>query len=99
VLFQSVLLALRCIPFDVHALHLDHVTPGEGFDERSNSWMQKTWIHRRRVFASDHGCVVTDELLVEPRLTLMTPVVRVIVSFLFHHRHRRLAAIFRPAPA
>jgi hypothetical protein len=96
VLFRSVLLALRCIPFDVHALHLDQVQAGEGFDERSTSWMQKTWIHRRRVFAADNGCVVTDELIVEPRVFFMAPVTRVVVGFLFRHRHRRLLKTFGP---
>jgi hypothetical protein len=94
VLFHSVLLALRCIPFDVHALHLDQVQPGQGCDEHSTSWMQKTWIHRRRVFAADNGCVVTDELMVEPRVFFMAPVVRGLVGFLFRHRHRRLAQRF-----
>lgn len=91
-LFRSVLLALGVLPFDVHAFHLDRVLPGEGFDERSSSWMQKTWIHRRRVVAHGDGCVVTDELEIEPRIAFMTPVVRAIVGFLFRHRHRRLAA-------
>ncbi len=94
VLFHSVLLALRCIPFDVHALHLDQVQAGQGFDEHSTSWMQKTWIHRRRVIPAANGCVVTDELVVEPRVFFMVPVARAVVGFLFRHRHRRLVQTF-----
>jgi ligand-binding SRPBCC domain-containing protein len=94
VLFRSVLLAFCCIPFDLHALRLARVLPGEGFNENSTSWMQKTWMHRRRVLADGDGCVVVDELAVEPRLFFMAPVVRLIVGFLFRHRHRRLAEIF-----
>lgn len=94
VLFNSVLLGLRCIPFDVHALHLDRVEVGRGFDEHSTSWMQKTWIHRRRVIPADNGCVVTDELIVEPRVFFMVPVVCAVVGFLFRHRHRRLVSTF-----
>ncbi len=94
VLFRSVLLALRCIPFDVHSLHLSRVLPGEGFNEQSTSWMQKSWMHRRRVQAIDGGCVVMDELAIEPRLFFMAPVVRAVVGFLFRHRHQRLAQAF-----
>ena len=94
VLFRSVLLGLFCIPFDVHALHLDQVQAGEGFDENSTSWMQKTWIHRRRVFSVEEGCAVSDELIIAPRIAFMAPVVRRIVSFLFRHRHRRLVKTF-----
>lgn len=94
VLFNSVLLGLCCIPFDVHALHLEQVLPGQGFDEHSTSWMQKTWIHRRRLVPAGNGCVVTDELMVEPRVLFMAPVVRGIVGFLFRHRHARLLKTF-----
>lgn len=94
VLFNSILLGLRFIPFDVHALHLEQVRPGQGFDEHSTSWMQKTWIHRRRVVPAGHGCIVTDELVVEPRVFFMAPVVRGIVGFLFRHRHARLLKTF-----
>ena len=94
VLFRSVLLALCCIPFDVHALHLSRVLPGEGFNEQSTSWMQKSWMHRRRIAPIDGGCVVTDELAVEPRVFFMVPVVRIVVGFLFRHRHQRLLETF-----
>ena len=94
VLFNSVLLGFCCIPFDVHALHLQAVQPGTGFDEHSTSRMQKTWLHRRRVIAAEDTCVVTDELIVEPRLPFMRPAVRAIVGFLFRHRHRRLRKTF-----
>ena len=94
VLFRSVLLALCCIPFDVHALHLDQIQAGQGFDEHSTSWMHKSWIHRRRVIAMDGGCYVTDELIVEPRIFFAAPVVRAVVGFLFRHRHQRLVAAF-----
>jgi hypothetical protein len=94
-LFRSVLLAFCCLPFDVHSFHLSRVIPDEGFNEHSTSWMQKTWMHRRRILpASGGGCVVTDELAIEPRLFFMAPLVRAVVGFLFRHRHRRLAEIF-----
>lgn len=92
VLFRSLLLAFGLLPFDVHAFHLERVLRAEGFDERSSSWMQKSWVHRRRVLPLGSACIVTDELEIEPRLALMAPVVRAMVDFLFRHRHRRLAA-------
>lgn len=91
VLFRSWLLAFGVLPIDRHALSLERLYPGEGFDERSSSWMQRVWIHRRRVTALDcGGCRVTDELSFEPRLFFAAPLLRRIVGTLFDHRHRRL---------
>lgn len=94
VLFRSWLCVFGVLPFDRHALRLERLYPGVGFDERSSSWMQKVWVHRRRIEAIDGGTRVTDELEVEPRLPFATPLVRVVVGFLFAHRHRRLRARF-----
>lgn len=94
VLFQSWLCAFGLIPFDRHALVLERLFPGTGFDERSSSWMQKVWVHRRRIGAVEGGSRVTDELEIEPRLPLAAPVVRLVVGALFRHRHRRLRARF-----
>ncbi len=95
--FHSWLLAFGVLPFDRHALGLDRVLPARGFDERSHSWTQRRWIHRRRVFATGQGCRVTDELEFEPRLPFAAPLVRVIVAALFRHRHRRLRRAFGSA--
>ena len=95
VVFHSWLLAGGVLPFDRHALALERVIAGEGFDEESTSWMQRRWRHERRL--SDHGdgtCTVTDRLEVEPRLGLLRPLASRVVRFLFGHRHRRLAARF-----
>ena len=94
VLFQSWLCVFGLIPFDRHALVLERLYPGVGFDERSTSWMQRLWIHRRRIEAVEGGARVTDELEIEPRLPFAAPLVRRIVGFLFAHRHRRLRARF-----
>ncbi|MGH8529434.1 MAG: hypothetical protein ACRETN_06260 [Nevskiales bacterium] len=95
--FHSWLLAFGLFPFDRHALGLERVLPARGFDERSHSWTQRVWIHRRRVFAEADGCRVTDELEFIPRLAIAAPLVRVIVAALFRHRHRRLRKIFGAA--
>lgn len=93
-LFQSWLLAFGLLPIDRHALSLEKLYPGEGFDERSTSWMQRTWIHRRRVLPASSGCIVTDELAFEPRVPFAAPMLRVVVCALFLHRHRRLRRRF-----
>jgi ligand-binding SRPBCC domain-containing protein len=96
VVFQSWLLFLGVLPFDRHALALEQVTDGEGFVEESTSWMQRRWRHERRI--ADRvggGCIVTDRLTIEPRLAVLSPVTRIIVTRLFAHRHRRLRRRFR----
>lgn len=94
VLFRSWLCLFGMLPFDRHALRLERLYPGLGFDERSSSWLQKVWLHRRRIEAVDGGARVTDELEIEPRLPFATPLVRRVVGVLFAHRHRQLRTRF-----
>jgi hypothetical protein len=91
-LFHSWLCLFGWLPIDRHALVLEQLYPGIGFDERSSSWMQKIWVHRRRIEAVPGGCRVSDELEITPRLRLQAPLVRWVVAALFRHRHRRLRA-------
>lgn len=95
--FHSWLLAFGLLPIDRHALGLERIYPGSGFDERSHSWLQRTWIHRRRLEAGSEGTRISDELEFEPRLPFMAPLTRRIVQALFQHRHRRLRRIFGAA--
>ena len=98
--FQSWLLLFGVLPIDRHALAFDRLMPGTGFDERSHSWLQREWIHRRRVEPlGGDACRVTDELVFEPRLSFAAAVVKPIVRKLFTHRHRRLRARFGTAAA
>ena len=93
--FRSWLLAFRVLPFDRHALALDHVDEGEGFVEESTSWLQRRWRHERRLaVAGNGGCMVTDRLVVEPRLRPARPIVALLVRKLFEHRHHRLERRF-----
>jgi ligand-binding SRPBCC domain-containing protein len=98
VVLHSWLLAGGILPFDRHALALERVLDGEGFDEESTSWMQRRWRHERRL--DDHGdgtCTVSDHLIVQPRLGFLRPVAARVVRFLFAHRHRRLVQRFGAA--
>lgn len=97
--FASWLLLFGFIPIDRHFLSFESILPGAGFDERSWSWMQRVWVHRRRVVADGGACVLSDELAFEPRLPLARPILRLVVRGLFEHRHRRLRARFgEPSP-
>jgi ligand-binding SRPBCC domain-containing protein len=53
------------------------------------------WEHRRELEAlSDGSTRVTDTLRAEPRRVLPGPVVRMVVTVLFRHRHNRLVRKF-----
>jgi ligand-binding SRPBCC domain-containing protein len=92
--FSSWLLLCSLLPIDRHHLGFDRILPGEGFDERSSSWTQTLWRHRRRVRAVTEGARITDELDFEPRVPFLAPLLKVIVTAMFRHRHRRLVEIF-----
>ncbi|HKY92636.1 MAG TPA: hypothetical protein VJM11_16425 [Nevskiaceae bacterium] len=92
--FASWMLAFGFLPVDRHFLGFEQILPGKGFDERSYSWMQKRWIHRRRVEPDGDGSRITDELEFEPRLPGAGLLLEPIVRNLFEHRHRRLRARF-----
>lgn len=97
--FQSWLLFLRVVPFDRHALALDSVNDGHGFVEESSSWLQRRWRHERTLTeTATDGCILSDRLIVEPRLGPPRPIVAAIVRHLFAHRHRRLTRRFGAPP-
>lgn len=93
VLFHSWVLLLGIVPLDRHALCLEQLH-ARGFDERSTSWLQKEWIHRRRIEQTGNGTRVTDHLRFQPRLAPLAPLLRIIVSATFRHRHRQLTQQF-----
>jgi hypothetical protein len=88
-LFQSWLLLGGVIPVDRHALAFERLHD-DGFDERSTSWIQKVWIHRRRIVGSGKGCIVSDELEFQPRLPLPAAIPAALARRVFEHRHARL---------
>ena len=93
-LFHSWITLGRLLVLDRHAFGFERLLPGEGFDERSHSWTQHLWLHRRRLAAVPGGTCLTDQLEFQPRLFLMAPLLRLIISGLFRHRHRRLRRRF-----
>jgi ligand-binding SRPBCC domain-containing protein len=93
VVFHSWLLLFGVLPVDRHALSFESLHE-RGFDERSTSWSNRIWIHRRRVEPDGDGSQVMDQLWFEPRLSPLAPLVRRFVGALFRHRHARLRARF-----
>lgn len=101
-LFSSWLQVFALIPIDRHHLALDAVydDPGAGtfgFDERSSSWTQRVWIHRRRIVQLEGGCCVIDTLQFEPRVEAAARLLRSVITWVFRHRHGRLRARFGKA--
>ncbi|WP_185973140.1 hypothetical protein [Aeromicrobium piscarium] len=88
------------VPIDYDDLTIAELDPPHGFHERSSMLVARVWEHRRQLArVGERRTLVTDELTIEPRLPVPARVPRTIVSFLFRHRHRRLAAHFAGAGA
>jgi len=96
--FKSWVLLLGWLPVDRHFLSLTSVTTGEGFDERSSSWSNRVWNHRRTLTPIDGGTHIVDELSFEPRVALAAPFLRWFITTVFTHRHRVLRRQFRMLP-
>ncbi len=99
VLLHSWVLLAGFLPLDRHALCLTELVDGEGFREESTSWLQRRWIHDRRITPLATGCRVTDRLSFEPRLGLLRPIISRVVRTTFERRHRHLQEILTPAGA
>lgn len=89
-LWTSRVTLLRVIPIDFHRLQLEVVSPGVGFSERSTSWLERRWEHRRTLSDLPDGTRIEDELVFEPRL--LGPLVERFVARVFEGRHRVLRA-------
>jgi hypothetical protein len=83
------------IPFDRHRVELVAL-PGEGgFREASSSWWHRVWRHERTLV--DHpggGCIIRDDVEIEPRLAAADPIIEFAVGRMFRHRHRYLRRRF-----
>jgi ligand-binding SRPBCC domain-containing protein len=94
---RSWILLGRLLPVDYDDLCLAELQPGRRFLERSRTLSFAVWQHERIVEPEgDRSCRVTDRLGFEmKRAAAWIPGVErlaaAIISFLFRHRHRRLA--------
>lgn len=94
VLFRSWVLLGGVLPYDRHALRLIELDPGRGFHEESTSWAQRRWTHIRSLAPVDGGTLIRDEVLFQPRLSFLAPLLRPIIAGVFRHRHRVLRRDF-----
>lgn len=91
--FNSVLLLGGIIPIDIHRFFFTELKP-TGFEEKSNTILNKVWHHKRLVVDSDDGCLVVDLVAYETRLPFIGELIKPIYEFIFEHRHKRLREKF-----
>jgi len=83
------------IPVEYDDLVLVDLEAPRFFQERSELGSCRVWEHRRELESlADGSTRVTDTLRAEPRGVLPGPVVRMVVTVLFRHRHNRLVRKF-----
>ncbi len=80
------------VPIDVHRLGLEQLEIGRAFHERSTSWLEARWEHRRTVDPAGEGCRVEDEVTFAPRM--LARAVAPIIREGFARRHRVLRRRF-----
>ena len=83
------------IPVDRHRIELVALPDEGGFRESSSSWWHRVWRHERTLL--DHpggGCIVRDDVEIEPRLGVLDPIIEFAVGQMFRRRHRYLRRRF-----
>jgi ligand-binding SRPBCC domain-containing protein len=88
------MLAFGFLPIERRAIRFDVLEEGR-FVDCSIGWMNGRWRHDRSVVAREDGTtVLTDKLVLEPRMRLMSALLRPVVTRMFRRRHRRLRRHF-----
>jgi ligand-binding SRPBCC domain-containing protein len=91
---HSWMLLLGVIPIERRSLQFDLLDEGR-FVDCSTGWLNGRWRHDRSVVARDDGStLLIDKLVLEPRVRLMSVLVRPAVTWTFRRRHRRLRRHF-----
>jgi hypothetical protein len=97
---RSWVLLFGVIPCDIDEITLVRLEEGRGFLERSRMLSQRTWEHERTLEpAAEGGCLLTDRVRWEPRLSLPGAPLRPLFRAIFRHRHARLRRRFGGVPA
>ena len=96
-LFRSVIFALWVFPIDVHSFYMESVS-AHGFEERSSSWMNSLWEHKRTVAPDGASCKIHDVVEFTPRIRIIGGLAALIYQTVFRHRHKRLKARFDAKP-
>jgi hypothetical protein len=83
------------IPFDRHRVELVALPDDGGFRESSSSWWHRVWRHERTLSDDPRGgCIVRDDVEIEPRLGMLDPILELAVAQTFRHRHKHLRRQF-----
>jgi hypothetical protein len=82
------------IPVDRHRVELVALADEGGFRESSSTWMHRVWRHERTLADHACGCVVRDDIEVEPRIRAFAPIVGWSVRQMFRRRYRYLQRRF-----
>jgi ligand-binding SRPBCC domain-containing protein len=84
-------LLFGCIPVDLHRVELIALPDGRGFRESSSSWWFRVWRHERTLLEHPGGgCIVHDDVELEPRRGVPAPIVEFAHRRMFRRRHRHL---------
>ena len=92
-LFRSVIFALWVLPIDVHSFYMERVS-ARGFEERSSSWMNSLWAHKRSIESDGAFCKIHDVVEFTPRVKILGGLAALIYQSVFKHRHKRLKVRF-----
>jgi len=84
-------LLFNLIPVDRHRVELVAQPDEGGFRESSSTWWNRVWRHERTLRdAPEGGCIIRDEVEMEPRWGVPAPLIGWAVGRTFRRRHQRL---------
>ena len=87
-------LGLGFVPVDRHRVELVALPDGRGFRESSSSWWHRVWSHERTLLDDPDGCIIRDDVEIEPRLGIIDPMMERSVRRMFERRHEYLRRRF-----
>jgi ligand-binding SRPBCC domain-containing protein len=95
---RSIFLLFGVLPFDYDDITIAEIDKGFRFLERSTMMSMSAWTHERTLRQRGERTEVTDAVSFVARAPLglvpgWTQVLRVVLGFLFRHRHRRLKVL------
>jgi ligand-binding SRPBCC domain-containing protein len=83
------------IPVDRHRIELVALPDERGFRESSSSWWFRVWRHERTLLDDpDGGCIVRDDVEIEPRRGVPAPIIEFAQDRMFRRRHQYLRRRF-----
>ena len=82
------------IPVDRHRVEMVAFPDAGGFRESSSSWWHRVWWHERTLRDGPDGCILRDDVEIQPRIRLADPVMGWSVRWMFRRRHRYLRRRF-----